>query len=71
MRCPDCTGKAKCIDTRRSPDNKRRRRYKCVVCEHRFNTLEEVLLDEGTLRRKIFEEMKLRVIKALEAEPAP
>lgn len=43
MVCPACGGKTVCADSREVPENRRRRRYRCVTCPVRFTTLEEIV----------------------------
>ena len=39
MKC-DCGSKTKCIDSRDTGNQYRRRRYQCCSCKKRFSTLE-------------------------------
>lgn len=41
MKCQKCLSEnVYCIDSREVDTNARRRRYKCIECEHRFSTME-------------------------------
>ena len=48
MKCPVCGTWTLVKETRKTSDNRKRRRYECAN-EHRFNTLESVI-PEKTLR---------------------
>lgn len=45
LRCPKCGGQCTVKDSRPSTviDNAIRRRRECLVCEHRFSTLETIV----------------------------
>lgn len=43
MICPECGGKVRCIASAQD-GTMRRRRYRCLACEYRFNTVEGVQL---------------------------
>lgn len=44
MKCPQCGGKTRVIDTRlRVTDNAPRRRHCCGMCGHRFSTIESIV----------------------------
>lgn len=50
MICPSCSSNnVYCIDSRDSEGNKRRRRLKCMDCEHRFTTI-EIIVDTDILK---------------------
>ena len=41
MKCQACLSEnVYCIDSREADTNARRRRYRCLDCEHRFSTIE-------------------------------
>jgi transcriptional regulator NrdR family protein len=42
MKCPVCGTWTLIKETRKTPDNGKKRRYECAN-EHRFNTLEKIL----------------------------
>lgn len=44
MKCPSCDGKARCIDSRASFENTRRRRWICATdtCGTKFTTIEQI-----------------------------
>ena len=46
MKCPNCKGYAKILETRKTKQNTIRRRYECGK-EHRFTTLEAVVIEEN------------------------
>jgi transcriptional regulator NrdR family protein len=54
MKCPTCTTKPSCVDTREHEDGTRRRRYKCR-CGTGFSTIEIVVPDSAAQgdRRKL------------------
>ena len=45
MDCPSCGGETKVVDSRVTHVNKVRRRRRCLVCNGRFTTFEEIELD--------------------------
>lgn len=51
MNCTKCGSATRCIDSRPTHDNVRRRRYVCDRCEHRFNTLELAIPDDHDFAR--------------------
>ena len=61
MNCPKCDGDTKVIDSR----NVRRRR-ECLVCEHRFTTV-EILASEFKKTKKLQEQPEK--IKKLQEQP--
>ena len=78
MKCPYCGGvELKVIDSRDTEDAVRRRR-RCLVCGHRFTTMERISLHDFYVikkdgRHEIFNKEKLRtgVSKACEKRPLP
>lgn len=52
MKCPQCAGKTRVLDTRlRECDNSPRRRHQCKCCGHRFSTI-EMIVDAPRVARK-------------------
>lgn len=43
MDCPQCQGKARCLDSRPSEQQSTRRRYECPECKLRWFTIEYVV----------------------------
>ncbi len=54
MNCPKCgANQLKCIDSRPTDDSVRRRKM-CLVCEHRFTTMEVCVRDyKSTKTREV------------------
>ena len=40
MKCPECEGEVRVVDTVKTPQNEVYRRRKCVKCDHAFYTVE-------------------------------
>lgn len=50
MSCPKCQGKAPCLESRKKGDLSVRRRYRCSVCDCKFNTVETIVIIDGVKR---------------------
>lgn len=49
MRCPDCGGKSKCMETRHVDGNIVKRVYKCYICKERFRTMEGISIKDNLI----------------------